>query len=67
MSDVILLTMMTACFVILLKEDKRLPAVLREGRGGTRAVYGLERPGAHACDHLPALVEVGKAVNGHVG
>ena len=44
-----------------------LPAVLREGRGGTRAVHGLERPGAHARDGLPALGEVGEAVSGHVG
>ena len=45
----------------------RLPAVLREGRGGARAMHGLERPVAHARDGLPALGEVGEAVNGHVG
>ena len=44
-----------------------LPAVLREGRGGARAVHGLERPGAHARDSLSALGEVGEAVSGHVG
>ena len=25
-------------------------------------MHGVERPIAHACNHLPALVEVGKAV-----
>ena len=40
-----------------------LPAVLREGRGGARAMHGLERPVAHARDGLPALGEVGEAVN----
>ena len=47
--------------------DAGLPAVLREGRGGARAVHGLERPDAHACDGLPALGEVGEVVNGLVG
>ena len=42
-----------------------LSAVLREGRGGARSVHGLERPDAHARDGLPALGEVGEAVNGH--
>ena len=42
----------------------RLPALLREGRGGARAVHGPERPIAHARDGLPALGEVGKAVVG---
>ncbi len=37
-------------------------AVLREGRGRARPVHGLERSAAHACDHLPALVEVGEVV-----
>ena len=44
-----------------------LPAVLREGRVWTCTVYGTERPYAHARDGLPALGEVGEAVNGHVG
>ena len=44
-----------------------LPAVLREGRGWTCTVHGVERPGAHARDGLPALGEVGEAVNGLVG
>ena len=44
-----------------------VPAVLREGRGGARVVHGVERPVAHARDGLPALGEVGEAVNGHVG
>ena len=44
-----------------------LPAVLREGRSRSRSVYGVERPVTYASDHLPALGEVGKAVNGHVG
>ena len=44
-----------------------LPAVLREGRGETRAMHGVERPIAHARDGLPALGEVGEAVNGLVG
>ena len=47
--------------------DAGLPAVLREGRGGARAVHGLERPIAHARDGLPALGEVGETVKGHVG
>lgn len=42
-----------------------LPAVLREGRGGARAMHGVERPAAHARDRLPALGEVGEVVNGH--
>ena len=40
-----------------------LPAVLREGRGGARAMHGLERPAAHARDGLPAMGEVGKVVS----
>lgn len=44
-----------------------LPAVLREGRGWSRAMHGVERPVAHARDGLPALGEVGEAVNGLVG
>lgn len=39
-----------------------LPAVLREGRGGARAVHGLERSVAHARDRLPSLDEMGEAV-----
>ena len=39
-----------------------LPAVLREGRGWSRAMHGVERPGAHARNHLPALGEVGEGV-----
>ena len=30
-------------------------------------MHGVERPVAHAHDGLPALGEVGEAVNGHVG
>lgn len=44
-----------------------LPAVLCEGRGGARSVHGLERPGAHARDSLPALGEVGKVVVSEIG
>ena len=44
-----------------------LPAVLCEGRGGARAVHGLERPAAHAGNHMPAMGEVGETVSGHVG
>ena len=44
-----------------------LPTVLREGRSGARPMHGIERPGAHVRDGLPALGEVGEAVNGHVG
>jgi len=45
--------------------DAGLPAVLREGRGGARAVHGLERPVAHARHRLPALSEVGETVKGY--
>ncbi len=45
--------------------DAGLPAVLREGRGGARAVHGLERPTAHVRDRLSALGEVGEAVKGY--
>ena len=40
-----------------------LSAVLREGRGGARAMHGLERPAAHAGNHMPAMGEVGKVVS----
>ena len=40
-----------------------LSAVLREGRGGSRAVHGVERTVAHTCNYLPALVEVGEAIS----
>lgn len=42
--------------------DAGLPAVLCEGRGGARAVHGLERPVTHARDRLSALGEVGEVV-----
>ena len=39
-----------------------ISAMLCEGRGETRSVLGVERTATHACDHLPALGAVGKAV-----
>ena len=40
----------------------QLPALLREGRGGARAVHGPERPIAYIRDGLPALGEVGETM-----
>jgi len=38
----------------------RLSAVLRQGRGKTSSMYGVERSVTHASDHLPALGGVGE-------
>ena len=42
-----------------------LSAVLREGRGGARAVPGAQGPAEDARHDVPEMEQVGEAVKGH--